>query len=183
LVDDVALDECRQDVNQRMVYSQRSRQIWAAGTTSLDGLEDIGNNDIHQWLRTEGQLAPRFCLEVDGLDESGVERVAWKHCAAAVGEQLDDGERRRVSDVHRLTNVLMHQQWEWNSQMLRSVSVDKCVAVRGLPGAGQGEYGAFVVGSVVVGDEASMGARWSRALPHVVLVPCHEAPKWHVDLF
>lgn len=195
LLDDVAIDECRPVVAQRFVYDRRSRQLWAARDASMDGVDSIGGHDVHAWLKPQNiALRSRFCLEVDGQDERGVERVAWKHCATVVGGAADDGgldsdvdnatSAKERADVHRFGTAFVHQQWEWASgHSLRSLSVDKCLDVRG----GGGESGTFIVGSVVVagargaGDETS--AHWSRALPHAVLSPCDQSPHWEVELF
>ena len=210
LLDDVAVDECRPIGAQRFVYDRRSRQVWAARDASMDGVDSIGGHDVHAWLKPhDAALRSRFCLEVDGQDERGAERVAWKHCATVVGGGADDGSLdadsdnatsvKARADVHRHGTAFVHQQWEWSGgNSLRSLSVDKCLDVRGAPsdnvsphrhgdGGGGGEYGTFIVGSVVVsgtrgaGDETS--AHWSRSLPHAVLSPCDQSPYWEVALF
>jgi hypothetical protein len=180
LVDDVAVAPCRGGAfAQRLVFDQRTRQLWAAGDAPLGRVDVDGGTGFHAWLPRRS----RFCLEADGVDAHGVERVAWKHCQSLVGDEFS--ERTVAHDVRRVGSAFVHQQWEWMPalQTLRSTSLDKCVGVRGLDDGG-GSGGGSSVRVVIDGDAPrSAPVSMPSALPHLVLVLCTDAPRWEVSFF
>ena len=177
LVDDVAVAPCRGGAfAQRLVFDQRTGQLWAAGDAPLGRVDVDGGTGFHAWLPRRS----RFCLEADGMDAHGLERVAWKHCQSLVGDEFS--ERSVAHDVRRVGSAFVHQQWEWMPalQTLRSTSLDKCVGVRGLDGGG----GDSSVRVVIDGDaQRSAPVAMPSVLPHLVLVLCTDAPRWEVSFF
>jgi hypothetical protein len=143
-LDDVSVAMCRpSQAAQRLMYNLHTGQLQAMSSGALQLPPHVAESETSQ----DKQNRPLFnhCLEVDGTDDAGNERVVWKQCALVPNDMkvaVDHADLSSASSAtpppgsHTIPPTLAsyefgHQRFEWlpKTQQFRSLSLDKCLSV------------------------------------------------------